>query len=108
VRLAGVGAGRGAPPFLRKEQSVGRGPPAGLPLPELLRGSEVAVPGTVRNATSPATRAGLGRGLFWGWGSQVMNSPSSETMLRFGMAPMRRFFSTPPMKRARVGMLMTP
>ena len=53
---------------------------------------------------SPAVRPGSeARGV-----GQVMNSLSSVTMLRLGMAPMRRFFSTPPMKRARVGMLMTP
>jgi hypothetical protein len=57
------------------------------------------------NGESPASRPGSeGR---WGM-DQVMNSLSSVTTLRLGMAPMRRFFSTPPMNRARVGMLITP
>ena len=40
--------------------------------------------------------------LAWEMG-QLMNSESSLTMLRFGMAPISRFFSTPPMNRARWG-----
>ena len=59
-----------------------------------------------RYATSP-TPVGVGLGLL-GWCGQLMNSESSLTMLRLGMAPISRFFSTPPMNRASVGMLMTP
>src|SRR6266508_1064924 len=37
-----------------------------------------------------------------------MNSANSETMLRLGIAPTRRFFSTPPTNSDSVGMLITP
>jgi hypothetical protein len=60
-----------------------------------------------RHATSP-TLVGRARLVLLGWLGQLMNSESSLTMLRFGMAPISRFFSTPPMNRASVGMLMTP
>ena len=57
--------------------------------------------------TSPTQWVGLA-GWILGWVGQPMNSESSVTMLRLGMAPISRFFSTPPMNSARVGMLMTP
>jgi len=58
-----------------------------------------------RYASSPTHR---GRARWLGWVVQLMNSESSLTMLRLGMAPISRFFSTPPMNSASVGMLMTP
>jgi hypothetical protein len=59
----------------------------------------------MQRARPPVGRARL---VLLGWLGQLMNSESSLTMLRFGMAPISRFFSTPPMNRASVGMLMTP
>jgi hypothetical protein len=55
--------------------------------------------------SEPDPWVGLGRGTPL---DQARNSESSLTMLRLGMAPISRFFSTPPMNRASVGMLMTP
>ena len=73
----------------RTAERAGGVPPAGKP----------------RHGTSPTHR---GRARLLECLGQLRNSESSLTMLRFGMAPISRFFSTPPMNRASVGMLMTP